>query len=86
MKKKVWSGVLVGAVVALLGVAAASDVVEGATLWSVFVHLEYADGTSYDVPMRRGVPMSEVVPVLQDCGRSHRTGSVVRYYCYPVPE
>jgi cellulose biosynthesis protein BcsQ len=23
---------------------------------------------------------------LAECGRSHQTGSVVQYYCYPVPE
>jgi len=86
MKKRVWSGVLAGAVVALLGAAAPRVAAQGAPLWTVFVHLEYADGTSYDVPMQRGVPMSDVVTVLQDCGRSHRTGSVVRYHCYPVPE
>ena len=86
MRKKAWSGVLAAAVAALLGVAAPSVAQEGARLWTVFVHLEYEDGTSYDVPLRRHVPMSEVVSVLQDCGRSHRTGSVVRYHCYPVPE
>ena len=87
MKKKVLSGVLAAAVVALLGLGTTNAAAENATqLWSVFVHLEYQDGTSYDIPMRRGVDKSEVVEILQDCGQAHRFGSVVRYHCYPVPD
>ena len=87
MKKKVLLGILAAVAVAVLGLGATSASAQNETqLWSVFVHLQYEDGTSYEVPLRRGVPNSEVVEVLQDCGRSHRTGSVVRYHCYPVPD
>ena len=84
MRKKVLSAALIAAVMALVGIQTTSVAAQGPQLWSVFVHLRYADGTSYDIPLRRGVPMSEVTPLLQDCGSSHYSGSVVRYYCYPV--
>lgn len=87
MKKRVLSGVLAAAVMALIVIPAARVAAQPVSqLFSVFVHLQYADGTSYDVPLRTGVPMAEVTPMLQDCGRSHQQGSVVRYHCYSVPE
>ena len=55
-------------------------------LWSIVVHLSYADGSEYDIVIARGVPDSRKAEMLADCGRSHRQGSVVRYHCYPIPE
>ena len=57
-------------------------------LWSIAVHLEYVDGTSYDVVFARGVETQEVSSVLAECGRNHRAGAgaVVQYHCYPIPE
>ena len=43
-------------------------------------------GAEYDIVIARGVPNSQKAEMLADCGRSHWTGSVVRYYCYPIPE
>ena len=86
MRKKLLFGVLAAAVTALVGGSATGVYAEGAQLWSVMVHFDYADGTSYDYPLARGAAAAEVSAILRDCGRSHRTGSVVRYHCYPVPE
>ena len=87
MKKKLLSGVFAAAVVALAGISDTRVAAQPASpTWSVMVHFEYADGFSYDYPLATGVPASEVSAILQDCGRSHRTGSVVRYHCFPIPE
>lgn len=87
MKKKLLSGVFVAAVAALVGLHSTGVSAEDLSqLWSVFVHFEYADGTSYDYPLGRSVSTETMRSILQDCGRSHRTGSVVRYHCYPVAE
>ena len=86
MKKKLLAGVLVGAVTALMGIQATTVAAQASQLWSVVVHLAYADGTSYDYVMQRGVSTEDMRSILQDCGRSHWTGSVIRYHCYPVPE
>lgn len=87
MKKRIATGVLAAALVALAGLQGTSAAAQPAPqLWSVFVHFEYADGFSYDYPLAKGVPTSEMSAVLQDCGSAHRTPSVVRYHCYPVPE
>jgi len=55
-------------------------------LWSIVVHFRYESGFEFDYVLATGVPAGEVSAILQDCGRSHRTGSVVRYYCYAVPD
>jgi hypothetical protein len=87
MKKKLLSGVFVAALGALVGLHSTGVSAEAESqVWSVFVHFEYADGTSYDYPLGKSVSSDEMRSILQDCGRSHRTGSVVRYYCYPVAE
>ena len=87
MKKRIAGGVLAAALMAVGALQATSAAAQpAAQSWSVFVHFEYADGFSFDYPLAKGVPTSEVSSWLQDCGRSHRTPSVVRYHCYPVPE
>ena len=40
----------------------------------------------YDIVFARGLSVSEMSSILRDCGRSHWTGTVVRYYCYPIAE
>lgn len=87
MKKQLLSGVLAVALAVLAGISSTGVQAQAdPDTWSVAVHLRYADGTSYDIVLATGIPASEVHQILQDCGRSHRTGSVVRYYCYPIPE
>ena len=75
------------ALTALIGLPLAGAVVHAAPpLWSIVVHFQYADGFEFDYVLDRGVPTSEVGAALAECGRSHWTGSVVRYHCYPVAE
>jgi len=87
MKTKLLSGLLAVAMTAFAGISftrvSAAPVSQ---LWSVAVHLAYADGTSYDIVLRRGLQAPEMSSMLAECGRSHWTGSVVRYHCYPIPE
>jgi hypothetical protein len=54
--------------------------------WSIVAHFRYQDGFEYDYVFARGVPTREISSYLAPCGASHWTGSVVRYYCYPIPE
>ena len=87
MTKKFWSGVLAVTLAALVGIPAAGIAAERASrLWSIVVHLEYADGSAYDYVFATGVSTEEKSSYLADCGRSHRNGTVVRYHCYPIPE
>ena len=87
MKKKFLSGVLAVAMTALVGSTSTGIAAERASrLWSVAVHLEYADGSAYDYIFATGVPTREMSSYLADCGRSHRDGTVVRYHCFPIPE
>ena len=65
-----------------MGISAA----EASQLWSVVVHIEYANGTVYEHAFAVGVPTSDLSTILQECGRAHRGGSAVRYHCYPVPD
>ena len=87
MKTRFLSGVLTVAMVAFAGMSftrvSAAPVSQ---LWSVAVHLAYADGSSYDIVLRTGLEAREMSSMLAECGRSHWTGSVVRYHCYPIPE
>ena len=88
MKQQLLSGVLAAALVALVGSTSVAFAAERASsrLWSIVVHLAYADGTAYDYVIATGVPAQEMSSYLAECGKSHKTGSVVRYHCYPVPE
>jgi hypothetical protein len=87
MKKKFWSGVLAVTLTALVGISSTGIAAEQVSrLWSIVVHLEYADGSAYDYIFASGVSTQEKASFLADCGRSHRYGTVVRYHCYPIPE
>jgi hypothetical protein len=76
---------IVAAVIALIGFQA-TGVAAQAPSWSIVIHFQYQDGFEFDYVLQRGVSTSELGAALAECGRSHRTGSVVRYYCYPVAE
>ena len=87
MRKKLLFGILTLMLTALAGTASAGIVGEAASrLWSIVVHLEYADGSAYDYVLATGVSTQEMSSFLAECGKSHRTGSVVRYHCFPIPE
>ena len=86
MKKTVLSGVLAVALAVLAGISTGVSAQQDPRTWSVAVHLRYADGTSYDIVLATGLTTPEMSSMLRDCGQSHRTGSVVRYYCYPIAE
>jgi len=80
-------GLFAATLTALIGIPARGISAAGASqLWSVVVHIEYANGTVYEHAFAVGVPTSTLPSILEECGRSHRSGSVVRYHCYPVPE
>ena len=75
------------ALTALIGLPLAGAAVHAAQpLFSIVVHFQYADGFEFDYVLERGVPTSKLGAALAECGRSHRTGSVVQYHCYPIPE
>ena len=87
MKKKLLSGVLAIALVALVGIHATGVSAQQASqLFSIVAHFEYLDGFSFDYVLAEGVRPSDVHSLLQYCGQSHWTGSVVRYHCSAVPE
>ena len=87
MKKKFLSVVLAVIVAVLTGSSLAANAAEQASrLWSIAVHLEYADGSAYDYVFATGVSTREMPSFLADCGRSHRDGTVVLYHCFPIPE
>lgn len=87
MKKNLLSGALAALLMALIGISNTGIAEElDPRLWSIAIHLEYADGTAYESVFAEGVPMQEVSSFRGDCGRSHRDGSVVWYHCYPIPE
>ena len=87
MKRVLLQGLFAATLTALIGIpstgiSAASD----SQLWSVVVHIEYANGFVYEHAFATGVPTSSLSSILAECGSSHRRGSAVRYHCYPVPE
>jgi len=87
MKRKLLAGVLAVVMTALVGISSTGVSAAAASqLWSVAVHLAYADGSAYDIVLATGVPSSELHSILAECGRSHWQGSVVRYHCYPIAE
>jgi hypothetical protein len=87
MNKGLLSGVLAVILTAVVGSASTEIAAEQVSrLWSIAVHLEYADGSAYDYVFATGVSTPEMSSYLADCGRSHRDGTVVRYHCYPIPE
>lgn len=86
MKKVLMGVVFVAALTALIGFGAAGVAAQGEQLWSIVIHFRYQDGFEFDYVLERGVPTANIGAALAECGRSHRTGSVVRYHCYAVPE
>ena len=86
VKKTLMPGVFAAAVIALLGFQMTGLKAQGRGLWSIVVHFQYADGFEFDYVLERGVQTSDVGAALAACGESHRSGSVVKYHCYPVPE
>jgi hypothetical protein len=88
MKKQLLAGVLAVAMAAVM-VGFKSEGVSAAPaekLWSIVVHLSYANGDEYDYVVASGVPTSQKADMLAACGRSHWQGTVVRYHCYPIAE
>lgn len=86
MKRWMVTGIVAAALTAVTGFQAAGLAAQAEKLWSVVVHFEYENGFEFDYVLGRGLSTAEMTEILQDCGRSHWTGSVVRYYCYPVAE
>ena len=87
LKRGLMPGLFATALTTLIGLTLASAAVHAAPqLWSIVVHFQYADGFEFDYVLDTGVPASELGAALAECGRSHSTGSVVRYHCYPVAE
>ena len=86
MKKVLMQGVFVAALAALIGFGATSVAAQGQRLWSIVIHFQYQDGFEFDYVLERGVSTADMSAALAECGRSHWTGSVVRYRCYPVAE
>ena len=86
VRKVLVAGGLVASLLGLVEFQAAGVAAQGQRLWSIVIHFQYQDGFEFDYVLERGVPTQGVAAALADCGRSHRSGSVLRYHCYPVPE
>ena len=87
VKEVLSRGLFATTLAVLIGITASGVAVAGASpLWSVVVHIEYANGTVYEHAFAVGVPTAALSSILGACGSSHRDGSVVRYHCYPVLE
>ena len=87
MTKKLLSGVLAVTLTALMGIHATRvSAAPASRLWSIAVHIEYVDGFIYDNVFASGVPTSELPAILAACNSSHRSGSAVRFHCYPIAE
>ena len=86
MKTMLMRGMFVAALAATMGIQATGVAAQGEQLWSIVVHFRYDNGFEYDYVLERGVSTQELPAALADCARSHSTGSVVQYHCYPVPE
>lgn len=87
MKKGLMRGLFATALTAVMALQAGGAAVEAAPgLWSIAAHFEYQDGFEFDYVIATGVSTADMPAMLAECGRSHWTGSVVRYHCYPIPE
>ena len=87
VKKLLLPGIFAAAVATLIGAYGTKVSAQGPSqLWSIVAHFQYQDGFEYDYVLARGVPTELMSSMLAECGRSHWTGSVVRYHCFPVPE
>jgi hypothetical protein len=87
VKKLLLPGVFAAVLAVLIGFQATAVSAQPAPrLWSIAVHFAYQDGLEYDYVLATGVPTENMPSMLAECGRSHWTGSVVRYHCFPIPE
>ena len=86
MKKTVLAGLVAVVLAVLVGLSTTSLSAQSPQTWSIGIHFEYADGFSFDIILATGLTSQEKAAMLAECGRSHRTGSVVRYHCYPIAE
>ena len=83
VKKLLLPGVVAAALATVIGAVPAEA---APRTWSIVVHFAYQDGLEYDYVLRTGVSTQDMPSMLAECGRSHSTGSVVRYHCFPVAE
>ena len=87
MKKRLVTGVLAAALMALGGIRGTGVAALAASpTFSIVAHFEYADGFNYDYTVARGVAPSELSSFLAYCGAGHALQGVGRYYCHAVPE
>ena len=86
MKKVLMRALFGAALTALIGFQPTHVAAQAQNLWSIVIHFQYQDGFEFDYVLQRGVSTEDMGAALAECGRSHRTGSVVRYHCYPVAE
>ena len=86
MKKRMLAGVVAAALTSVTGFQVTGLAAQAERLWSVVVHFEYENGFEFDYVLGTGLSTAEMTGILRDCGRSHRSGSVVRYHCYPIAE
>ena len=86
VKKMLMQRVFVAALAALIGFQATGLAAQGQQLWTIMIHFQYQDGFEFDYVLERGVSTADLGAALAECGRSHVTGSVVRYHCYPLAE
>lgn len=87
MRKHLGPGVFAAILTATVGLHATGVAADATTqLWSIAVHIQYADGSVYDHAFATGVPTSDMTSMLAACARSHAWGSAVRFHCYPIPE
>jgi len=87
MKTKLAAAALAAVLMASMGLAGAAFAAnQNSPTWSIVVHFTYANGFEFDYTLATGLPATDVSLYLADCGASHSTGSVVRYYCYAIPE
>ena len=86
MKKTVIAGVL-AVVLAVAGIFSANVAAQPQT-FSVAVHIAYPDGFEYDGIVATGLSASEATPMVVECNQSHKwgLGSLIHFYCYPIPE
>jgi hypothetical protein len=87
MKTKLVYAALAAALTVSMGLANAAFASDrNGPTWSIVVHFTYADGFEFEYPLATGIAATDVSAYLADCGASHGTRSVVRYYCYAIPE
>jgi hypothetical protein len=85
-KRVLMQGALVAALAAVIGFHDTGVAAQADRLWSIVVHFQYQDGFEFDYVLERGVATTDLAAALAECGRSHWTGSVVRYHCFPLAE